>query len=52
MVDFSLLEETLYNEFASKGWQRIEDIENFVKSDADGISFKSSQGQDFEAYGG
>ena len=34
LLDFSLLEKALQNEFASKGWQRIEDVEEFVKSDA------------------
>ena len=34
MIDFSLLEKDLHEEFASKGWQRIEDVVNFVKSDA------------------
>lgn len=34
LIDFSLLEKTLQDRFASRGWQRIEDIENFVKSDA------------------
>ena len=34
LLDFSLLENALQNEFASKGWQRIEDVEEFVKSDA------------------
>ena len=33
-VDFGLLEKTLQDRFASKGWQRIEDVEDFVKSDA------------------
>ena len=34
LVDFSLLEKALQDRFASKGWQRIEDFEYFVKSDA------------------
>lgn len=34
LIDFSLLEKALQNRFVSKGWQRIEDVENFVKSDA------------------
>ena len=34
LLDFSLLERALQERFASKGWQRIEDIEDFVKSDA------------------
>ena len=34
LVDFSLLEKALQNRFASKGWQKIEDVEDFVKSDA------------------
>ena len=34
LIDFSLLEKALQNGFVSKGWQRIEDVENFVKSDA------------------
>ncbi len=33
-VDFSLLEKVLHEEFRAKGWQKIEDVENFVKSDA------------------
>ena len=33
-VDFGLLQKDLVEEFASKGWQRIEDVVNFVKSDA------------------
>ena len=32
--DFSLLEKALQEQFASKGWQKIEDVEDFVKSDA------------------
>lgn len=34
LVDFNLLENALRYQFVSKGWQKIEDIENFVKSDA------------------
>ena len=34
LLDFGLLEKALQNEFASKGWQRIEEVEEFVKSDA------------------
>ena len=34
LVGSSLLEKALQNRFASKGWQRIEDVEDFVKSDA------------------
>ena len=34
LLDFSLLEKALQNEFASKGWQKIEAVEEFVKSDA------------------
>ena len=34
LLDFSLLEKALQDKFASKGWQRIEDVEDFVKSDA------------------
>lgn len=34
IVDFSPLEQDLRAEFASKGWQKIEDVEDFVKSDA------------------
>ena len=34
VVDFSPLERTLLQNFAGTGWQRIEDVENFVKSDA------------------
>ena len=34
LLDFSLLEKALQERFASTGWQRIEDIEDFVKSDA------------------
>ena len=34
LVDFSLLEKDLRVQFASKGWQKIEDVEDFVKSDA------------------
>lgn len=33
-VDFQLLEETLQKEFRAKGWQNIEIVEHFVKSDA------------------
>ena len=33
-VDFQLLEETLQREFRAKGWQNIEAVEDFVKSDA------------------
>ena len=34
LVDFSVLEKDLQKEFRSQEWQTIEDIENFVKSDA------------------
>ena len=34
VVDFSLLEKALKEQFRSKGWERIETIEAFVKSDA------------------
>lgn len=34
LVDFSLLENDLGDQFASKGWQKIEVVEDFVKSDA------------------
>ncbi|MCY3894835.1 MAG: three-Cys-motif partner protein TcmP [Chloroflexi bacterium] len=34
IIDFSPLEQDLRAEFASKGWQKIEDVEDFVKSDA------------------
>ena len=34
VVDFSLLERDLQDQFKGKSWQRIEDIEDFVKSDA------------------
>ena len=34
LLDCSLLERALQERFASKGWQRIEDIEDFMKSDA------------------
>ena len=34
LIDFGLLQRDLHREFASKGWQRIEDIEDFVKSDS------------------
>ena len=34
LADFSLLEKDLRDQFASKGWQKIEDVEDFVKSDA------------------
>ena len=33
-VDFSQLEKDLQQRFAGQGWQRIEDVEEFVKSDA------------------
>ena len=33
-VDFSLLKRQLQGQFLAKGWQKIETIENFVKSDA------------------
>ena len=33
-IDFGLLEETLQEQFRAKGWQKIEAIEDFVKSDA------------------
>ena len=33
-LDISLLERTLRDRFASKGWQEIQVVENFVKSDA------------------
>ena len=34
LVDFSLLESDLQERFRGKGWQKIEDVEDFVKSDA------------------
>ncbi len=34
LVDFSLLENALQERFRGKGWQRVEDVEDFVKSDA------------------
>ena len=34
LLDFSLLEQALTNCFRGRGWQRIEDVEDFVKSDA------------------
>ncbi len=34
IVDFSLLKSDLRNRFTSNGWQKIEDVEDFVKSDA------------------
>ena len=34
VIDFSLFEKDLHNRFTSKGWQKIEDVEDFVKSDA------------------
>ena len=34
LLDFSILENALQNRFATKGWQRIEDVEDFVKSDS------------------
>ena len=34
LIDFGLLGKDLHKEFASKGWQRIEDVLDFVKSDA------------------
>ena len=34
VVDFSLLENSLLERFAGQGWQSIECVENFVKSDA------------------
>ncbi len=34
IVDFSLLEEALLEQFGGNDWQKIEDIEDFVKSDA------------------
>ena len=34
LVDFSVLERDLQQEFRSREWQTIEDIEDFVKSDA------------------
>ena len=40
-VDFGLLENTLREQFSSRGWQRIEDVEDFVKSDA--TDFHSGQ---------
>ncbi len=33
-VDFSLLENALQEQFREKGWQKIEDVIDFVKSDA------------------
>ena len=34
LVDLTLLEKALQDRFASRGWHRIEDVEDFVKSDA------------------
>ncbi len=34
IVDFSLLERDMQGRFREKGWQKIEDVEDFVKSDA------------------
>ena len=34
VVDFKPLERVLLEQFGSKGWQKIEDVEDFVKSDA------------------
>ena len=34
LVDLTLLEKALQDRFASRGWQRIKDVEDFVKSDA------------------
>ena len=34
LIDFGLLGKDLHEEFASKSWQRIEDVVDFVKSDA------------------
>ena len=39
-VDFSFLENDLLEQFASKGWQNIEDVVDFVKSDS--TAFHSS----------
>ena len=33
-VDISLLEKALQKRFQGEGWQRIEDVEDFVMSDA------------------
>ena len=33
-VDFGLLENALREQFREQGWQKIEDVEDFVKSDA------------------
>lgn len=33
LLDFSLLEKALQEQFRGKGWQSIEDVEDFVKSD-------------------
>ena len=41
VVDFGLLEGALQNEFSSEGWVRIEDVTDFVKSDA--TDFHSGQ---------
>ncbi len=37
LVDLSLLEKALQEQFRSRGWQKIEDVEDFVKSDATGF---------------
>ena len=37
LSDLSLLENTLQEQFCSKGWQKIKDVEDFVKSDATGF---------------
>ena len=44
IVDFSLFEKDLHNRFASTGWQKIEAVEDFVKSDA--TNFHSSHLRD------
>ena len=36
-VDFGLLENALQEQFREKGWQKIEDVVDFVKSDATGL---------------
>ncbi len=39
VLDFGLLEQALRKQFGTKGWQNIETVQNFVKSDA--VNFHS-----------
>ena len=41
VVDWNLLRNSIKEQFAGKGWQQIETVEGFVKSDA--VSFHSGQ---------